>query len=82
MLKEAQQLNVWAYWLQPGSQDSEVLDYIHADSALEAKSLYDEPLHLAAPAAAHQMCSGGRAGRAEPRPCPSQADAFSTISPA
>ncbi|KAF7314198.1 CoA-binding domain-containing protein [Mycena kentingensis (nom. inval.)] len=42
VVKQAKSLNVHAIWVQPGAEDNAVVNYIKADSALDAKTIYTE----------------------------------------
>ncbi|KAF7299068.1 CoA-binding domain-containing protein [Mycena indigotica] len=45
VLKQAASLGVFAFWLQPGTEDDDVVKFIKANPALDDISLYDTPLH-------------------------------------
>ncbi|KAF7291576.1 CoA-binding domain-containing protein [Mycena chlorophos] len=63
VLKQAKSLGMFAYWLQPGSEDSDVVKYIQSDADLDAQSLYDDPLHKVAPEVTTQAAEGSTSSK-------------------
>ncbi|KAF7299070.1 CoA-binding domain-containing protein [Mycena indigotica] len=43
VLKQAEGLGLFAFWLQPGAEDNNVINYIETNPALDNISLYDTP---------------------------------------
>ncbi|KAF7299069.1 CoA-binding domain-containing protein [Mycena indigotica] len=43
VLQQAESLGIFAFWLEPGTEDEDVVTFIQANSALDDISLYDTP---------------------------------------